>query len=192
MCVAAPSLAVFSHVLLVEPDAVFGSFLQQAASDVADIQCVSDFAAARSALQQSAVDLLVTNLRLGAFNGLHLVYLAQFVARGTRAIVYTEWLDTGLGRDVQRAGAFYETRPCLPHTLASYVDAILPPKDGRNLAVHDRRQRFRGGRRSADHGDFTDWHQVQRASSEQLGRANLLVLLNGGRLSRLAAHRRST
>ena len=116
MCVAA-SLAVFSHVLLVEPDAVFGSSLQQAVSDVADIQCVSDFAAARSVLQQSPVDLLVTNLRLGAFNGLHLVYLAQFVARGTRAVVYTDWLDTGLGRDVQRAGAFYETRPCLPYTL---------------------------------------------------------------------------
>ena len=145
-----PVIAVFSHVLLVEPDAVFGSSLQQAVSDVADIQCVSDFAAARSVLQQSAVDLLVTNVRLGAFNGLHLVYLAQFVARGTRAVVYTDWLDTGLGRDVQRAGAFYETRPCLPYTLVSYVDAVLPPKDGRNLAVHDRRQTFRGGRRSAD------------------------------------------
>lgn len=149
-----PVIAVFSHALLVEPDAVFGSHLQQAVSDVADIQCVSDFAAARFVLQQSAVDLLVTNARLGAFNGLHLVYLAQFLARGTRAVVYTDWLDTGLGRDVQRAGAFYETRSCLPHTLASYVDAVLPPKDGRNLAVHDRRQTFRGGRRSADRPVF--------------------------------------
>ena len=144
MC-CCPVISVFSHILLVEPNAVFGSHLQQAVSDVADIQCVSHFAAARSVLQQGAVDLLVTTLRLGAFNGLHLVYLAQFVARGTRAVVYTESLDTGLGRDVQRAGAFYETRPCLPYTLASYVGAVLPPKDGRDLAVHDRRQTFRGG-----------------------------------------------
>ena len=149
-----PVIAVLSHVLLVEPNAVFGALLQQAISDVADVWCVSDFAAARSVLQQSPVGLLVTILRLGAFNGLHLVYLAQFVARGTRAIVYTEWLDTGLGRDVQRAGAFYETRPCLPYTLVSYVDAVLPPMDGRTLAVHDRRQTFRGGRRSADRGEF--------------------------------------
>ena len=145
---------MFSHVLLVEPDAAFGSHLQQTVSDVADIQCVSHLAAARSLLQQSPVDLLVTNLRLGAFNGLHLVYLASFVARRTRAVVYTELLDTGFGRDVQRAGAFYETRPCLPYVLASYMGAGLPPKDGRNLAVHDRRQTFRGGRRSADRLEF--------------------------------------
>lgn len=149
-----PAIAVFSRVLLVEPDAVFGSHLQQAVSDVADIRCVSDFVAAHSVLQQSPVDLLVTNLRLGAFNGLHLVYLAALVARRTRAVVYTDWLDTGLGRDVQRAGAFYETRPCLAYSLASYVGAVLPPKDGRNLAVHDRRQTFRGGRRSADRPVF--------------------------------------
>jgi ActR/RegA family two-component response regulator len=154
VCVLLPVSAVFSHVLLVEPDAVFGSQLHQAISDVADIQWVSHFAAARSVLQQSAVDLLVTNLRLGAFNGLHLVHLAALVARRTRAVVYTEWLETGFGRDVQRAGAFYETRPCLAHTLASYVAAALPPKDGRNVAVHDRRQAFRGGRRSADRREF--------------------------------------
>ena len=150
VCVLLPRIAVFRHVLLVEPDAVFGSHLQVAVSDVAEVRCVSHFAAARSVLQQSPVNILVTNLRLGAFNGLHLVYLAQFLARGARAVVYTDWLDTGLGRDVQRAGAFYETRPCLPYTLVSYLDAVLPPKDGRNLAIHDRRQMFRGGRRSAD------------------------------------------
>lgn len=112
-----PVSAVFSHVLVVEPDAVFGSSLQEVVSDVADIQCVSDFAVARSVLQDSAVDLLVTNVRLGAFNGLHLVYLAQFVARGTRAIVYTEWLDTGLGRDVQRAGAHSRHRDHFVQTI---------------------------------------------------------------------------
>ena len=148
---------MYSHVLLVEPDAVFGALLLQAISDLADVWCVSQFAAARSIIQQSPVDLLVTNLRLGAFNGLHLVYLAAFMATQTRAVVYTDWLDTGLGRDVQRAGAFYETRPCLPHTLTSYVDTILPPKDGRTLAVHDRRQTFRGGRRSADRREFHRW-----------------------------------
>lgn len=81
---------MFSRVLLIEPDTVLGSGLNQAVSDVADVWCVTQFAAARSVLQQSAVDLLVTNLRLGAFNGLHLVYLAKFLARGARAVVYTD------------------------------------------------------------------------------------------------------
>lgn len=145
---------LFSHVLLVEPDAVFGALLHQAISDLADVWCVSQFAAARSIIQQSPVDLLVTNLRLGAFNGLHLVHLAALMATQTRAVVYTERLDLWFGREVQRAGAFYDTWPYLPHTLVSYVGAALPPKDGRNLAVHDRRQAFRDGRRSADRREF--------------------------------------
>jgi DNA-binding NtrC family response regulator len=142
------------QVLLVEPDAVFGSLLSQVVSDLADVWCVLQFAAARSIIQQSPVDLLVTNLRLGAFNGLHLVHLAALMATQTRAVVYTERLDLGFGQEIQRAGAFYDTRPRLPHTLASYVGAALPPQDRRHLAVDDRRQRFRGGRRAADRPEF--------------------------------------
>ena len=138
------------HVLLVEPDAVFGSLLYQAVSGLADVRYVSQFAAARSIVQLSPVHLLVTNLRLGAFNGLHLVYLAALMTTKSRAIVYTDQLEIGLGREIQRAGAFYDTRLRLPHTLASYVRAALPSQDRRHLAVNDRRQAFRGGRRSAD------------------------------------------
>ena len=165
---------MFSQVLLVEPDAVFGTLLHQAVSDLAEVRCVSHFTAARSFLQQSPVDLLVTNLCLGAFNGFHLVYVATLRATRTRAVEYTEWLDTGFGRDVQRAGAFYETTPCLPHTLASDVGAALPPKDGRKLAVHDRRQTFRGGAGPLIVGNFTDSHRVQRASSDSSDDSTLI------------------
>ena len=117
----------------------------------ASLTCnTSQFAAARSIVQQGPVDLLVTNLRLGAFNGLHLVHLAAALTIQSRAIVYTDQLEIGLGREIQRAGAFYDTRLRLPHTLASYVRAALPSQDRRHLAVNDRRQAFRGGRRSAD------------------------------------------
>ena len=101
------------------------------------------------------VDLLVTNLRLGPFNGLHSVHLAGLLAIGTRALVYTSRLDIEFGREVQRSGAFYETRRSLPHTLASYVGAALPTHDRRHLGIQDRQRTFRGGRRSAD-GPRTD------------------------------------
>jgi DNA-binding NarL/FixJ family response regulator len=138
------------RVLLVEPDALFTLRLYQAISDLAEVRCVSTFAEARLALLDSPPDLLVTNLRLGAFNGLHLIHLAGEMAPRTRSVVYTERLDLGFGREVQRVGALYDTRRFLLHTLASYVGAALPPRDRRRLGIHERRQAFRGGRRSAD------------------------------------------
>jgi DNA-binding NarL/FixJ family response regulator len=137
------------RVLLVEPDTLFRSWLSHVISDLAEVRCVSTFAEARSAVAHGRVDLLVTNLRLGPFNGLHLVHLADALATQTRALVYTEQLDMAFGQEVQRAGAFYDTRRSLPHTLASYVGAVLPPQDRRHLRIDDR-QAVEGGRRSAD------------------------------------------
>ena len=138
------------HVLLVEPDGLFRLRLYQTIADLAEVRCVAKFAEARSAVTLGRVDLVVTNLRLGAFNGLHLVHLAGALATRTRALVYTDQLDIEFGQEIQRAGAFYDTRRSLPHTLASYVAAALPPQDRRDLGIHDRQRAFRGGRRSAD------------------------------------------
>lgn len=138
------------HVLLVEPDARFRLALYRTISDLAEVRCVATFAEARTALMDGLDDLLVTNLRLGAFNGLHLVYFVGGVGSRTRAVVYTDQLDVEFGREVQRAGALYDTRRSLHHTLASYVGAALPPQDRRRLGIHERRQAFRGGRRAVD------------------------------------------
>src|SRR5262249_26926727 len=98
------------------------------------------------------VDFLVTNVRLGAYNGLHLVYLAESFHRGlTRAIVYSDVLDIAIAREAQLAGAFYEIRTNLPAALPSYLRApILPPCDRRNPADRYRRAQFRGVRRGSD------------------------------------------
>jgi hypothetical protein len=94
--------------------------------------------------------LIVTNLRLAAFNGLHLVHLAATAGLPTRAVVYTDEYDALIGREVQRAGAFYETRACLEMALPAYVRGALPPEDRRNPAIRERRLEYRGGRRSWD------------------------------------------
>ena len=138
------------HVLLVEPDARFRLELYRTISDLAEVRCASTFAEARLALLDGPPDLLVTNLRLGAFNGLHLVHLAGPVGPRTRSVVYTEGLDVEFGREVQSMGALYDTRQFLLHRLASYVGAALPPRDRRRLGIHERRQAFRGGRRAVD------------------------------------------
>ena len=94
--------------------------------------------------------LVVANLRLGAFNGLHLVYLATTLGACVRSIVYTDPHDVAAAREVQRAGAFYETRERLPAVLEGYLGALLPSADRRDSCLSDRRGIFRGGRRCWD------------------------------------------
>jgi DNA-binding NtrC family response regulator len=141
---------VRSAILLVEPSAAGVSDLRQAFRLVATVVVCPDFAGARQELVTNAYDFLVTNLRLRAFNGLHLVYLAKSSGIATHSIVYTERREVAFAREVQAAGAFYELRQRLPYVIGAYLEAALPPADRRDAAQKDRRHLFRGGRRSSD------------------------------------------
>ena len=137
-------------VLLVDPqpDASELADLGHALRNTAELLTVSDFHTARGFLRVAPPNLLVTNARLREYNGLHLALLA---GRGpTRCIVYAWDADPVLIRRVREAGAFYEDPVRLPFAVASYVAADLPARDRRTRAATDRRQHFRGGRRSTD------------------------------------------
>jgi hypothetical protein len=60
--------------------------LEEAAATVAQVESHRDFETARARLGHSLFDFLVTNVRLDAHNGLHLVYVSS-VRQGARAIV---------------------------------------------------------------------------------------------------------
>ena len=139
-----------TRVLLVEPDPADAAILRHSLAMAADVDAYFDFSTARSHLLAHGYQLLVTNLRLRAYNGLHLVYLAQVSSSLTRSVVYTNSRESALAREVQHAGAFYECRSRLPYTLRGYIDATLPPRDRRDPEIADRRQAFRGGRRRSD------------------------------------------
>jgi DNA-binding NtrC family response regulator len=138
------------RLLLVEPDHLARATIQAAAAPFVDVESYPDFQAARARLSGTRFEFLVTNLRLRAYNGLHLVYLASSRQLGARAIVYSEQRDPSLAREIHRSGAFYEIASCLPVTLAGYLAALLPERDRRNPDLVDRRQPFRGGRRCWD------------------------------------------
>ena len=139
------------RVLLVEPDDVARGILEVAASKLAEVESHRIFETARARLYCAPFDFLVTNVRLAAFNGLHLVYLSSPSQGAPRAIVYSDDRDARLAREVQRAGAFYEVGACLPVTFAAYIMGSLPDHDRRNPALPDRRSQVRGGRRCWDH-----------------------------------------
>jgi len=144
-----PALArQVKEILIVDPDVEYLRGAQNALRFMADVEVSSRFAAARARLMSPRPpDLLVTNLRLQAYNGLHLVHMSD---ERTRCIVYSKYDDLVLAREVQAAGAFYERSTQLSRTLAAYVRATLPPRDRRNLTAVDRREIPRGGRRCTD------------------------------------------
>jgi DNA-binding NarL/FixJ family response regulator len=136
------------EVFLVDPDAYWLSCVWGTLQSFAEVEVYQDFQAARASLLSRPPDLLVTNLRLGAYNGLHLVHLAQ--GSSTRCLVYASQNDEVLIRQVKAAGAFYESTGRLPQVISSYVRALLPAYDQRDPRVLDRRQIPRGGRRCTD------------------------------------------
>ena len=136
-------------VLLVEPNPRAADMIQESLRPLAQVHHHLDFESARRRLVTMRFDFVVSNLRLGAFNGLHLTYVAN-AAAPARSIVYTDAREPALAQDVRRAGAFYEVIDRLPVTLAAYLDGGLPPFDRRDPATPDRRAPFRGGRRIWD------------------------------------------
>jgi DNA-binding NarL/FixJ family response regulator len=136
-------------VLLVEPTPQVADIIQESIRHVAQIYHHLEFESARRQLGTLRFDFVVSNLRLGAFNGLHLTYAVNAVSP-TRCIVYTEAREPALAQDVRRAGAFYEVADRLPVTLPAYLTSSLPSSDRRDPAVPDRRAPFRGGRRIWD------------------------------------------
>lgn len=125
------------QILLVEPDEASRANLQALARVLGNVESCATFEAARARLLTSPVDVLVTNIRLGDFNGLHLVYLSQSSeSPAPRAIVYNDGQDIGLAREAQRAGAVYIKS--LPTSLTAYLDRALPGRRHRDPAVRDR------------------------------------------------------
>jgi DNA-binding NtrC family response regulator len=135
-------------VILVDPDAEQLSSVWTELQFIAEVEVYQEFRAARARLFTRPPDLLVTNVRLGPYNGLHLVHLAQ--GSPTRCVVYASQNDEVLTRQVKDAGAFYEFTERLPRVIVSYVRALLPALDQRDPMVTDRRRIHRGGRRCTD------------------------------------------
>jgi DNA-binding NtrC family response regulator len=138
------------RVLLVEPDVAVRGRLRESVREIAHIDGDSDFRSARTHLFSKRYDWLVTNIRLDAYNGLHLVHLAETARLPMRFLVYADRRDLVLAREAQQAGAFYEARDRVQRALAAYLRGTLPEQDRRNPAVPTRHSVFRGGRRITD------------------------------------------
>lgn len=138
------------QLLIVEPDVAVSARLRQVARRDAQVSAAREFSDARMRVLYDPPDVLVTNLRLAEYNGLHLVILARTAETVSRCIVHTNAPDLLLIREAQSFGAFYERTDRLPFSLLSYLHSAWPSSDRRDPARFDRRTLFRGGRRASD------------------------------------------
>lgn len=142
------------RVLLVETDGGLRRRLAAVFASNAIVEAHAGFPGARGRLDAFAPDLVVANLRLGPYNGLHLAHLIQRERVAARVLVFAEQPHQGIQRDVRQSGAFFEELGHLPVVLQAYLRGELPASDRRDPNRFDRRALPRGGRRAWDHHVF--------------------------------------
>src|SRR5713226_921121 len=96
------------RVLVVDDDQSFLRMIEQMliAGGYA-VELCSSFEAAKQRLTLSPPDVLLTDVRLGAFNGLQLVILAKELSPSTIAIVMSAYDDVALRKEASHCGASY-------------------------------------------------------------------------------------
>jgi DNA-binding NtrC family response regulator len=84
-----------------------------------------DFDSGRRYLQTHTLGAVVTDLRLGAFNGLHLILLAKQTAPAVAAIVYSGREDSGMRQEAVLGGATYLEKETLRSSLLPHLHARI-------------------------------------------------------------------
>ena len=111
------------RVLIVEPDIERSEQLREAVDAISFLTVCHDFVDARRILLATPPDLLVTNIFLDAYNGLHLAHLVACNRLPTKVIVYSIRRDAVLVADARDAGAFVEDFSGLADILPCYLGA---------------------------------------------------------------------
>lgn len=127
------------RILIVDSNPMRQRHLADAIGTAGIVETVADFQTARARLLATSPDFLIANLRLGEYNGLHLVYTAASARVPVRSFVYTEKHEPGFAADVEAAGASYQTFRSLRTSIAGHLmtefltDAMIS-----NAALHAR------------------------------------------------------
>ena len=77
---------------------------------------------ARKDVAERAPGVVVTSLKLGGFNGIHLVYLAKLANPLAVCVVYGE---ADRAEEAQRAGAIYVEHSCIREALPDILDSMF-------------------------------------------------------------------
>ena len=86
-----------------------------------EVVALGAFADARRALNTDRFDVLITDVRLGAFNGLQLAVLARDQNPTIQLIVFSGFDDPVLRQEAERLGAVYLVKPVTSRQLLELI-----------------------------------------------------------------------
>lgn len=110
-------------ILIVDDDLALLDAMQRAFSEAGKtVVAKGSFEEARYALRHEHFDVLITDVRLGAFNGLQLAVLARDLRPDIKLIVFSGFDDPVLKAEAERIGAAYLVKPVSSAVLLQMVD----------------------------------------------------------------------
>ena len=99
-------------ILIVDDDPSLLEALERSFKEAGeDVVAHSSFEQARRALQTTHFDALITDVRLGAFNGLQLAVISRDTYPDIRLIVFSGFDDPVLRTEAEHVGATYIVKP---------------------------------------------------------------------------------
>ena len=100
------------RILIVDDDVSLLDAMQRALRDaMRTVVACDSFETARQTLKDQTFDALITDVRLGAFNGLQLAVMARDMYPDMNLIVFSGFDDPVLRADAEQIGASYLVKP---------------------------------------------------------------------------------
>jgi two-component system response regulator YesN len=110
------------RTLIVDDDPSLLDALERSFTEAGEqIVACSSFADARRALQTTHFDALITDVRLGEFNGLQLAFMGRETYPDLNVIVFSGFDDPVLRSEADHVGATYLVKPVPSSTLLDLV-----------------------------------------------------------------------
>jgi DNA-binding NtrC family response regulator len=115
------------RILIVDDDTGLLDAMQRSLRDsVRTVVACDSFEKARQMLKDQAFDALITDVRLGAFNGLQLAVMARDMYPKMRLVVFSGFDDPVLRADAEQIGAIYLVKPVGSAELLKLLDHREP------------------------------------------------------------------
>jgi len=92
------------------------------------------FEAARQLIDETPPDVLITDVRLGAFNGLQLVLHMRQARPDSPVVVLSAWDDAVIRQEAERAGAHFLAKPVTRQQLLECLERATAEDDGGTAA----------------------------------------------------------
>jgi two-component system, NtrC family, response regulator GlrR len=124
---ATPPATSKVKLLIVDDDVSLLDAMQRALRDsMRTVVACDSFEKARQMLKDQTFDALITDVRLGAFNGLQLAVMARDMYPAMRLIVFSGFDDPVLRADAEQIGATYLVKPVASGDLLKLLDKPPP------------------------------------------------------------------